>query len=116
MLFRSEFAATIDTVKGTLKPVTKQLNVQAKFDRTDSTTNNAVVGNQLMLPYTEETLIDQSVRSAVVTAPIRAQFCGSGTITPPTFEIQDKVEGEAATLASSPNFSNWSSLAHTVSH
>ena len=104
-----EFAATIDTVKGTLKPVTKQLNVQAKFDRTDSTTNNAVVGNQLMLPYAEETLIDQSVRSAVVTPPVRAQFCGSGTITPPTFEIQDKIEG-GSSLPATPVYSDWSSL------
>lgn len=88
-----EFAASIDAQKGLLKPPTKQVNFESMFDRTDATTSAAITEDEnglavIMLPYTSETLINQSVKSAVLGSDgQRMQFVGEGTVTPPTFSI-----------------------------
>jgi hypothetical protein len=89
-----EYAATIDQQKGFLKPPTKQINFEACFDLTDTATANSVVtGNTLMLPFTDELLIDQSIKSSVVGVDgHRIQFNGEGTITPSSFSIQTRGE------------------------
>lgn len=101
-----EFAATIDLARSQLKPAVGQLNYQAKFDRSNATTNNAIVGSMLLLPYTEEVLINQTIRSAVVSPPTKVQYSGSGTITPPSFEIQIRGEG-GADIPSTTTFNDW---------
>lgn len=89
-----EFAASVDTLNSTLKPLTKQLNFESQFDLTDGTTLAAVVNDQtLMLPYTEETLIDQSIKSDVIGSDGHAiQFIGSMSISPSSFSILAKAE------------------------
>lgn len=101
-----EFSATIDLARGQLKPRTNQLNYQAKFDRSDATTNSAIVGSLLLLPFTEETLVQQTVRSVVATAPTNIKYVGTGTITPPSFEIQIRDEG-GAVIPPTPVYDNW---------
>jgi hypothetical protein len=87
-----EFRATVDIEKGLLKPSTKQINFEAQFNRSDAPTAAAIISNTaLALPFVEETLIDQSIKSAVVGSDgNRVQFVGTGTITPPTFSIKTR--------------------------
>jgi hypothetical protein len=83
-LMHNEFAAVIDQSKSRLRPQTKQLNFESQFDRTDATTLNAIVNDStLMLPYTEEVLINQSIKSEVV-KPLsqRTQYVGEVVIYP----------------------------------
>jgi len=88
-----EFAATIDAQKGFLKPPTKQMNFESQFDMSDATTLACVVddGNgikKIMLPYTSELFIDQSIKSAVLGSDgHRVQFIGDGYVNPPSFSI-----------------------------
>jgi hypothetical protein len=87
-----EFNASIDGEIGLLKPATKQINFECAFDLTDANTSVAVVNNTtLMLPFADETLIDQTIKSAVVSsAGVRTQFVGEGTVAPPTFSIKTR--------------------------
>lgn len=89
-----EFSATIDFERGELQPAQRHVNLQMKFDRTDATTNNAIInGTVLMLPFTEQTLISQpKVTSYINSDGSRTQFIGSTTITPPTFVVEGQME------------------------
>jgi hypothetical protein len=64
--------------------------MQMVFDRTDSTTNNALVANSvLMLPYTEYTLIAQPFATSYVTGDgNRGQFVGEMILNPSAFPIE----------------------------
>ena len=89
-----EFAATIDQSESLLKPPVKQVNFESEFDRTDATTNLSIVnGKTLILPYTEEVLIDQSIKSALIGSDGHSiSFVGEGTVTPSSFSIQTRGE------------------------
>lgn len=88
-----EFAATVDAQKGFLKPPTKQMNFESQFDMTDASTNACVIEDEngvkkLMLPYTSEVFIDQSIKSAVLGSDgHRVQFVGGGLVVPPSFSV-----------------------------
>lgn len=61
------FAATIDKRFGILKPRTNSMLFKLEFDRTNTATLNAIYrGNVLMLPYNEEALIFQEVKTKTV--------------------------------------------------
>lgn len=92
-----EYAAVIDQEQGFLKPLTKQLNFEGEFDRTDSTTAASIVqglnGSMLMLPYTQEVLIDQSIKSSIVGSDgQRVQMVGQATVSPTSFKIRARGE------------------------
>lgn len=89
-----EFAATIDQKLGFLKPQTTQINFESQFDRSHANTSAAIVGGDtLMLPFTEEALINQNVKSGVVGSDgQQITFVGEGTITPASFSIQGRGE------------------------
>ena len=107
----SEFSATIDQTNSMLKPKTKQFNLELQFDRTDATTLACIVNDTFIgLPYTEEVLIDQSVKSAQA-GPItktvantvantatntvintKLQYNGEMSIWPASFSISSRVE------------------------
>lgn len=84
-----EYAATIDQQKGFLKPATRQINFEARFDTLHANTAAGIInGDTLMLPYASFTLINQSIKSSVVgTDGHRTQFIGEGTIEPSSFSI-----------------------------
>lgn len=85
-----EYAASIDLERRELHPLETQLNMQMVFDRTDATTNSALVANSvLMLPYTEFALITQPFATSYVTGDgNRGQFVGEMVITPSAFPIE----------------------------
>ena len=85
-----EYAASIDLERRELHPLETQLNMQMVFDRTDSTTNNALVANSvLMLPYTEYTLVSQPFATSYVTGDgNRGQFIGEMVLNPSAFPIE----------------------------
>jgi len=87
-----EFNASIDGELGLLKPATKQINFECSFDTADANTAGGIVNaTTLMLPYNHEILIDQTIKSAVVSsAGVRTQFIGEGTVAPPTFSIKTR--------------------------
>lgn len=88
-----EFACSIDTQETTMKPLTKVLNFECKFDTTDATTAASVVGGQLLLPYTEEVFVDQSIKSDVVGVDGHAiQFVGNMTVSPSSFSLLAQIE------------------------
>lgn len=87
-----EFACSIDFEKSVLKPLTTQLNFECSFDTTDSTTAAGVVGQTLMLPYTAETFIDQSVKSDIMGVDGHmVQFAGSIQVSPSSFSLSAEV-------------------------
>lgn len=90
----TEFSATIDQGRGVLKPLMKQANFRAVFDRSDTTTNTAIVSNTvLMLPYAEETLINQSIVSGTVSGDgQKVQFIGDAIVVPASFDIRAHAE------------------------
>ena len=64
-----EFSSAINfesPQKPVLKPMTQQLNFECQFDTSDATTVTGIIGQTLMLPYTQESFIDQSVKSDVL--------------------------------------------------
>jgi len=102
-LQNKEFFATIAQQRGELQPYTKQLNLQAQFNRADVTTNTAIYGANssishgqgasLILPYVEEALITQPLSSSVVNSDgVKNTFNGEMVIGPSTFNI--KIRGE----------------------
>lgn len=90
----SEFACTIEQAQSVLKPLTKQINFCAAFDRTDPTTNSAIVqSGTLMLPYSEETLINQNVATSAVSGDgQKVQFLGEVISSPVSFVIKTRTE------------------------
>lgn len=91
---KSEFACTIDQKRSILKPATRQLNFSAVFDRTDTTTNTAIQSNTaLILPFTEEVLVNQSIATGVVNGDgQRVQYVGEVVIAPASFFIKARSE------------------------
>jgi hypothetical protein len=89
-----EFAATIDQQKGFLKPATKQINFEARFDTTHANTAAGIInGDTLMLPFASTILINQSIKSSVIgTDGQRTQFVGEGTVEPSSFSIMARGE------------------------
>ena len=89
-----EYAATIDQQKGFLKPATKQLNFEARFDTLHANTAAGIInGDTLMLPFASAVLINQSIKSSVIgTDGHRLQFIGEGTIEPSSFSIMARGE------------------------
>lgn len=89
-----EYSASIDESSSLLRPPIRQVNVESVFDRTDAETAAAIVNSStLMLPYTEETLISQQLKSSVVGSDgIKVQFVGEGSVDPPSFSINVRAE------------------------
>ena len=113
-----EWAASIASDRSELIPLTTQINIESVFNTSDATTNNAVVDNNLLLPYSEILLINQPVKITppvtpvvnvvavvntatsnvvpvvVVTTPdpVKIQFIGSGVIDPHSFKILSRQE------------------------
>ena len=90
-----EFACSIDyekPVKPVLKPLTQQLNFECQFDTSDATTAAGIIGQTLMLPYTQESFIDQSVKSDVLGVDGHSvQFVGSISTSPSSFSLLAEV-------------------------
>ena len=88
-----EYSASIDTDRSELQPLKRQLNFECSFDRTDPTTANNIVGSTLMLPYTESTFIDQTIKSDVLGVDGHAiQFAGNMSSSPSSFSLLAQVE------------------------
>ena len=89
-----EFACSIDMQQTTMKPLTKVLNFECQFDRTDGTTAaNIINGRTLTLPYTQEVFVDQSIKSDVVGVDGHAiQFVGTIDVNPSSFSLLAEVE------------------------
>jgi hypothetical protein len=89
-----EFACSIDTQQTTMKPLTKVLNFECQFDRTDGTTAaNIINGRTLTLPYTQEVFVDQSIKSDIVGVDGHAiQFVGTIDVNPSSFSLLAEVE------------------------
>ena len=89
-----EYAATIDQQRGFLKPATKQLNFESRFDTTHANTAAGIItGDTLMLPFESVVLINQSIKSSVIGSDgHRSQFIGEGTIEPSSFSIMARGE------------------------
>jgi len=87
-----EFACSIDVPLSLMKPLTQTLNLACKFDTTDATTAACIVGDALMLPYTEEVFVDQSIKSDVVGVDGHAiQFVGNISVNPSSFSLLAQV-------------------------
>lgn len=87
-----EYACSIDLDNSVMKPISNQLNFECMFDDAHPATVAAVKGETLMLPYTEETFVDQSIKSDVVGVDGHAvQFVGTVSITPSAFSLLAQV-------------------------
>ena len=88
----NEYAASIDYIDSLLKPPVRQINVEMLFDRTDATTANSITNDvTLMLPYTEVTMFDQSIKSSIITGDGHGViFYGDTVTTPSSFSITSK--------------------------
>jgi hypothetical protein len=89
-----EYAASIDFERGELHPLELHINMQMQFNRSISTTNNAIVSNTtLMLPYQEFTLVSQPFATSYVKGDgVRGQFIGECTMTPAAFPVEAVIE------------------------
>lgn len=90
----SEFACSIDYETGLLKPPVRQVNFESQFDLTDATTAAlaAVNPHQIMLPYVEKRLLDQSIKTSIINSDgDKVTFSGHGEITPPSFKISTRL-------------------------
>ena len=89
-----EFAASIDQQKSVLTPPVKQVNFAIQFNREHAATNQGIVNDTLlMLPYTEETLIDQTIFSSPLGIDgIKTGFVGDASIFPASFVIKSRGE------------------------
>lgn len=84
-----EFNAKIEQSLSELHPRTKQYNLNLVFDRTDTTTNNAIFANKsIMLPFTEEVLIKQELATSTVNSDgNKTNYAGSLVLAPSTFKL-----------------------------
>lgn len=89
-----EFRASIDLKRSLLKPLVQHLNFESQFDRTDATTlNNIYNDTSLLLPFTEEVLVNQSIKSSVLGSDgHKVQFVGDARSTPTSFSIAARME------------------------
>jgi len=88
-----EFAAYIDFERGELHPEEMHVNMQMAFKRSDTTTNNSIVNNTLMLPYTEQRVVTQPIATgSVAGSGVRNQFQGEISVTPKTFSVEGQFE------------------------
>lgn len=103
-----EYQATIDFELGVLKPPTRQINFESKFNLDHANTAAAVVGENnstLMLPFEHYMLISQPIKTAAIASvgsdgqPV-VVYHGEGTISPPTFSI--KLRGVVDQLPDQP--------------
>lgn len=87
-----EYACSIDLQNSVMKPLTQQLNFECMFDTSDLATGTSVIGQTLMLPYTQQTFIDQSIKSDVVGVDGHAvQFVGTAAVSPSSFSLLAQV-------------------------
>ena len=84
-----EFNATIEQSLSELHPRSKQYNLNLVFDRNDATTNSAIfAGKSLMLPYVEETLVEQELATSTVNSDgNKTNYGGSMSVSPGTFRL-----------------------------
>ena len=106
-----EFKALIDRDTSSLRPAGVQLNVELNFNTSDSTTQASIVNNEtLMLPYSEETLLNQSIKNVSISGDGQdVRFIGTGTISPPSFSIKSRGErySEIAVAYVAPRGADW---------
>jgi hypothetical protein len=88
-LTSKEFSASIDQFSSLLRPPTRQINFESQFDRNDPDTLAAITNdNTLMLPYINEVIVDQTIKSSVVGSDgIKIKFIGEGTVEPASFSV-----------------------------
>lgn len=84
-----EFTCTIEQSIGELQPASRQYNLNLIFDRTDGATSNSIVENtSIMLPYTEEILVRQSLATSTINSDgKKINYAGDMQIAPSTFKI-----------------------------
>ncbi len=89
-----EYSASIDQFSSLLRPPTRQINFESQFDRNDLDTLAAITNdNTLMLPYINEVIIDQTIKSSVVGSDgIKIKFIGEGTVEPASFSVTLRAE------------------------
>jgi Domain of unknown function (DUF4815) len=94
----AEFSATVNQEDGLLQPLTKSFNGTPIFNRADASTSAAIVnGSTLMLPFTEEVLVNQTIATSVIGSDgQKVQFGGSLSISPASFNI--RVRGESTAV------------------
>jgi hypothetical protein len=93
-LTSKEYSASIDQFSSLLRPPTRQINFESQFDRNDPDTLAAITNdNTLMLPYINEVIIDQTIKSSVVGSDgIKIKFIGEGTVEPASFSVSLRAE------------------------
>jgi len=88
-----EFACSIDLNNQVMKPLTQQINFECAFDKSDPTTATSVIGTTLMLPFTEETFVDQSIKSNPIGVDGHSiQYVGNISVYPSSFSLLAQVE------------------------
>lgn len=89
-----EYQITVEPVNSRARPMTKVFNFKLLYDRNDSTTRSSIIDEKtLMLPYVEEALITQNLKTSIVNPDgQRIQFIGEGTVDPYSFDIQARVD------------------------
>ena len=109
-----EYRAHIDARASLLRPPYTQLNVENYFNTADATTAAGVVnGTTLMLPFTEEVLINQNLKNVRMSGDGQdVRYLASGRITPPSFSVQSRGEkiitNAAVTYPYTYQFDYWS--------
>lgn len=90
----NEFNCKIEQTLSELHPKTKQFNLNAVFNRTDATTNTGIFNtHSLLLPFTEEALVDQNLASSTVNSDgNKTSYAGDIIINPSTFRIRTRGE------------------------
>lgn len=93
-LTHKEYSASIDQFSSLLRPPTSQINFESQFDRDDAETLAAITNdNILMLPYQDEVIVDQTIKSSVVGSDgIKIKFIGEGTVEPASFSVMLRAE------------------------
>ncbi len=93
-LTHKEFSSSIDQFSSLLRPPTRQINFESQFDRNDPDTLAAITNdNTLMLPYQNEVIVDQTIKSSVVGSDgIKIKFFGEGTVEPASFSVLLRAE------------------------
>lgn len=85
----TEFRCNIVQSLGELQPLTKQYNLNSLFSTIDAPTSNAIYRtNSLLIPFAEETLIQQSLATSTVQSDgNKTVFAGQAIVSPPSFRL-----------------------------